>query len=172
MLEKFVVAKYLRLSVDDGDKIESDSIENQRNLLDYNIYKLFPNEDVEIIELVDDGYTGTNMNRPGMRKLLILAETREINCIMVKDFSRFARDYVDLGAYVDKTFPVWNIRFISINDGYDSLNFGGITGGIDMALKNITYTMYSRDLSEKIKSSRKVIYKKAALLPHMRFSDI
>ena len=164
MLEKFVVVKYLRLSIDDGDKIESDSIENQRNLLDYNIQKLFPNNDVEVIEIVDDGYTGTNMNRPGMRKLLILAETREINCIIVKDFSRFARDYVDLGTYVDKTFPVWNIRFISINDGYDSLNFGGITGGIDMALKNITYTMYSRDLSEKVKSSRKVIYKVMASL--------
>ena len=169
MLEKFVVVKYLRLSIDDGDKIESDSIENQRNLLDYNIQKLFPNNDVEVIEIVDDGYTGTNMNRPGMRKLLILAETREINCIIVKDFSRFARDYVDLGTYVDKTFPVWNIRFISINDGYDSLNFGGITGGIDMALKNITYTMYSRDLSEKVKSSRKVIYKKGSFIAPYAF---
>ncbi len=169
LLEKFVVVKYLRLSIDDGDKIESDSIENQRNLLDYNIKKLFPNNDVEVIEIVDDGYTGTNMNRPGMRKLLILAETREINCIIVKDFSRFARDYVELGTYVDKTFPIWNIRFISLNDGYDSINFCGITGGIDVALKNITYTMYSRDLSEKVKSSRKVISKKGQFIAPYAF---
>ena len=90
LLKKYVVAKYLRISSEDGDKSESDSIENQRNLIDCNIPKYFADRNSELIELVDDGYTGTNMNRPGMRKLLILAEAGEINCVIVKDFSRFA----------------------------------------------------------------------------------
>ena len=160
MLKKYVVAKYLRLSSEDGDKLESDSIENQRNLIDYNIPKYFADKNIQLIEFVDDGYTGTNMNRPGMRKLLILAETGEINCVVVKDFSRFARDYVDFGTYVEKKFPIWNTRFISVNDGYDSINFCGITGGVDMALKTIAYAMYSRDLSEKNKSAVKMLNKK------------
>ena len=159
LLKKYVVAKYLRISSEDGDKSESDSIENQRNLIDYNIPKYFADRNIELIELVDDGYTGTNMNRPGMRKLLILAEAGEIDCVIVKDFSRFARDYVDFGTYVEKKFPAWNTRFISVNDGYDSINFCGITGGVDIALKSIAYAMYSRDLSEKNKSAVRVLNK-------------
>ncbi len=159
MLNKYVIVKYLRLSLDDGDKEESDSIGNQRNLLDYHIHQIFKDRNVEVIEIVDDGYSGTNMNRPGMKRLLILAETKQINCIIVKDFSRFARDYIDVGRYSEQKFPQWQIRFISVNDGYDSNDFRGITGGIDMALKSIVYTMYSRDLSEKVKSARKILQK-------------
>ncbi|UKI36704.1 MAG: recombinase family protein [Clostridiales bacterium] len=99
------------------------------------------------------------MNRPGMKRLLILAETKQINCVIVKDFSRFARDYIEVGRYAEQKFPEWQIRFISVNDGYDSNDFKGITGGIDMAMKSIAYTMYSRDLSEKVKSARKILQK-------------
>ncbi|MCI8403365.1 MAG: recombinase family protein [Clostridia bacterium] len=159
MIEKYVVVKYLRLSLEDGDKPESDSIGNQRLLLDFHIKKLFKDKEIEVMELIDDGYTGTNMNRPGMKKLLALAKEKQINCILVKDFSRFARDYVDVGLYAERTFPELMIRFISVNDGYDSNDFRGITGGIDIAMKNIAYTMYSRDLSEKIKSARRIQYK-------------
>lgn len=159
MLDKYVIVKYLRLSLDDGDKEESDSIGNQRNLLDYYIRQIFKGRNVEVIEIVDDGYSGTNMNRPGMKRLLILAETKQINCVIVKDFSRFARDYIEVGRYSEQKFPEWQIRFISVNDGYDSNDFRGITGGIDMALKSIVYTMYSRDLSEKVKSARKILQK-------------
>ena len=67
MLDKYVIVKYLRLSLDDGDKEESDSIGNQRNLLDYHIHQIFKDRNVEVIEIVDDGYSGTNMNRPGMK---------------------------------------------------------------------------------------------------------
>lgn len=159
MSEKYVVAKYLRLSSEDGDKAESDSIENQRNLIEYNIPQYFLGRNIELMEFIDDGYTGTNMNRPGMRKLLILAEAGIVNCIIVKDFSRFARDYVDFGTYVEKKFPSWNIRFISVNDGYDSINFIGVTGGVDVAFKSILYAMYSHDLSEKNKSAVKILNK-------------
>ena len=91
--DKYVVLKYLRLSIEDGDSTESDSISNQRELLDLHISVVFKDvRNLEIVELVDDGYTGTNMNRPAMQKLIVLAETNQINCVIVKDFSRFARD--------------------------------------------------------------------------------
>ncbi len=164
MREKYIIAQYLRLSSEDGDKQESDSISNQRKLINFHINKNFINSDVEVIEFVDDGYTGTNLNRPGLRKLLILAETHEINCIIVKDFSRFARNYIESGLYLDKKFPAWNIRFISVNDGYDSLALKGITGGVDIAFKNIAYEMYSRDLSKKVQSSKRIIAQKGEYL--------
>jgi len=151
--DKYTVVKYLRLSLEDGDDMESDSISNQRELLDLHISVVFKNTpDIEVIEFVDDGYTGTNMNRPAIKKLLVLAETHQIHCVMVKDFSRFARDYIEVGRYVDKIFPEWQIRLISINDVYDSDEYLGATCGIDVAMKNLANTMYSHDLSEKIKS--------------------
>ena len=153
MQDKYIVAKYLRISLEDGDCPESDSIGNQRELLDLHIsviFKSIPN--LEVIELIDDGYTGTNMNRPAMQKLLVLAETHQIHCVIVKDFSRFARDYIDVGRYTDMIFPEWQIRFISTNDAYDSTDYLGATCGIDVAMKNLSNTMYSLDLSEKIKS--------------------
>lgn len=153
MRDKYVILKYMRLSLDDGDKPESDSISHQRNLIDYFIANNFKDkENLEVIELIDDGYTGTNMNRPGMKKLIVLAETNYIDCIIVKDNSRFARDYIDVGEYVEKIFPRLMIRFISINDGYDSKDYVGRTAGLETALQNVAYTMYSRDLSQKIKS--------------------
>ena len=95
--DKYVVLKYLRLSIEDGDNAESDSISNQRELLDLHISVVFKDvKNLEVIELVDDGYTGTNMNRPAMQKLIVLAETHQINCVIVKDFSRFARDYIEV----------------------------------------------------------------------------
>lgn len=169
MQDKYIIVKYLRLSCEDGDKTESDSIANQRHLLDFHISKEFADRNIETIELIDDGYSGTNMNRPGIKKLLILAETHSIDCVIVKDFSRFARDYIEVGRYAEQKFPEWEIRFISVNDKYDSRDYKGITGGIDMALKNITYTLYSRDLSEKVKSARHIQYKMGKFLSPYAF---
>lgn len=159
MKDEYVIAKYLRLSSEDGDKAESESITNQRRLIDNYIRKLFGDIKHRTVEFIDDGYSGTNMNRPGMKKLLIMAETHTVDCIVVKDFSRFARDYIEVGRYVEQRFPELQIRFISINDGYDSIDHIGSAGSIDVALKNIIYTMYSMDLSEKVKSARKVLYR-------------
>ncbi len=153
MQNNYVILKYMRLSLEDGDKPESDSISHQRDLIDAFIINNFKDkENVEVIELIDDGYTGTNMNRPGMKKLIVLAETNCVNCIIVKDNSRFARDYIDAGEYIEKIFPQLMIRFISVNDGYDSKDYVGRTAGLETALQNVAYTMYSRDLSQKIKS--------------------
>ena len=169
MRDKYVIAKYLRLSVDDGDKAESDSIANQRSLIDLYIDKEFSDRPIEAIELVDDGYSGTNMNRPSVKKLLILAETHSVDCIIVKDFSRFARDYIEIGNYLEYKFPEWEIRFISVNDRYDSKDYRGITGGTDVALKNITYSLYSIDLSEKVKSARRIQSKMGKFLAPYAF---
>ena len=159
--DKYVVLKYLRLSIEDGDNAESDSISNQRELLDLHISVVFKDvRNLEVIELVDDGYTGTNMNRPAMQKLIVLAETHQINCVIVKDFSRFARDYIEVGRYTDMLFPEWQIRFISANDGYDSNDYAGATCGVDVAMKNLSYAMYSQDLSNKIKSVKRMQQRK------------
>ena len=160
MQDKCVIVKYLRLSLEDGDSPESDSIKNQRILLDSHISVVFNDIDYEVVELIDDGYTGTNFNRPDFKKLLVLAETHQIHCVIVKDFSRFARDYIEVGRYMDIIFPKLQIRFISVNDNYDSKDHAGTTGGLDVVITNLTYAMYSQDLSEKIKSVRKLKYQR------------
>lgn len=160
MKDRYVIVKYLRLSSDDGTGQESNSISHQRDLLDYYIKDNFKDSNVDTIELIDDGYSGTNFNRPSVKKLLILAETRGIDCIIVKDFSRFGRDYIEVGLYLEEKFPEWQIRFISVNDGYDSNNYCGVTSGIETALKNVAYTLYSRDLSEKIRSANRTRQKR------------
>ena len=77
----------------------------------------------------------------------------EINCIIVKDFSRFARDYIELGAYLEQIFPFLGVRFISVNDGYDSASVQGGVADMDVNFKNLLYDLYSRDLSGKVRSS-------------------
>lgn len=154
MDSKYIIAKYLRLSQDDGNEGESNSISNQRDLLNDYISKNFESRKIITVEFIDDGYSGTNFNRPNIQKLLENAESKKIDCIIVKDFSRFGREHSEVGEYLEETFPEWQVRFISVNDSYDSNDYLGITSGIDVALKNIVYEMYSRDLSEKVKSAK------------------
>jgi DNA invertase Pin-like site-specific DNA recombinase len=151
--------KYLRISSEDIDldgleKYESNSIVNQRALLDDFIFKVPEFNGVEILEVIDDGRTGTNFQRPGVQKLLDLAERGKIQCIIVKDLSRFGRNYLEAGDYLEQIFPAWGVRFISVNDIYDSAAHNGSTGGIDIAFRNLIAELYSQDLSEKIKSAR------------------
>jgi DNA invertase Pin-like site-specific DNA recombinase len=140
--------------VDSTKKPESNSISNQRSLLNDFILKNFDAEIYEIIEIIDDGKTGTNFEREGIQKVLKLAVMGKILCLLVKDFSRFSRVHIETGDYLEQKFPMWGLRFISVNDGYDSANFGGITGGIDVAFKNLIYELYSRDISEKVRSGQ------------------
>lgn len=109
---KYKVAKYMRLSRDDGDDRESESIENQRDIID-NYIKEY--EDLDVIgEFVDDGFTGTNFNRPGFQKMLNEIEEGKIDCIITKDLSRFGRDHIDTGYYLERYFPSKSIRYIAI----------------------------------------------------------
>lgn len=142
---------YLRLSKEDGDKDESESISSQRTLINSFIYKNMNNYKI-IDEFIDDGFTGTNFNRPNFKKMMSFIEEEKINCIIVKDLSRFGRDYIGVGEYLEKYFPQNDIRFIAINDGYDSISATNNDEFI-MPIKNIFNAQYSRDISRKVKTS-------------------
>lgn len=156
-MKKYRIAMYIRLSKEDdvvmpyGRKAESNSITMQRSLLKKYAAENFT--DYELLEFCDDGYTGTNLNRPGMQAMLEEARKGGIDCIIVKDLSRFARDYIELGAYLEQIFPFLGIRFISVNDRYDSKDYPGSVADIDVNFKNLLYDLYSKDLSQKIRSS-------------------
>lgn len=144
----FNVAEYIRLSREDGDKAESDSIGNQRKLItDY----LKGKEDFILYDTyVDDGYTGTNFKRPAFQRMIEDIEAGKVNCVIVKDLSRFGRDYIDTGKYLERYFPDNDVRFISITDNIDSLK-----QAYDMLLpiKNIFNEQYARDISKKVHAS-------------------
>lgn len=151
-VNKYQIAIYIRLSKEDGKlREESNSITMQRLLLQKYAAENFV--DYELSEFCDDGYTGTNFERPGMQAMLESVRNNEINCIIVKDFSRFARDYIELGSYLEQIFPFSGVRFISINDNYDSNNYRGSLADIDVNFKSLLYDLYSRDLSGKVRSS-------------------
>ncbi|MBR1929968.1 MAG: recombinase family protein [Lachnospiraceae bacterium] len=141
----FSVAAYIRLSREDGDKAESDSIGNQRKLIaDF----LKGKEEFILYEIyVDDGFSGTNFERPAFRRMIADIEAGKVNCVIVKDLSRFGRDYIDTGKYLERYFPDNNVRFISITDNIDSEK-----QAYDMLLpiKNIFNEQYARDISKKI----------------------
>ena len=111
------VGIYLRLSQEDMREGDSLSIDNQKLILT----KFVQEKGWNLVdEYVDDGYTGTDFSRPGVQRLLGDAQTGKINIIVVKDLSRFGRNYIEVGRYVDYIFPMNNIRFIALNDGVDT----------------------------------------------------
>ena len=109
---KYKVAKYIRLSDEDRDKAESESVENQRDLINNFIAKNIELE--EVGEYVDDGYTGGNFDRPKFKQMIKDIEDGKINCIITKDLSRFGRDHIDTGYYLERYLPGMNIRYIAI----------------------------------------------------------
>lgn len=156
----FKVAIYLRLSKDDGDfsfaesgsagKNESNSIHNQRELI--MAYMANHPELVLFDEYKDDGYTGTNFDRPDFKRMMGDVRKGNVNCVIVKDLSRFGRDYIDCGNYIEKIFPQLGIRFISINDGFDTATASS-SDSIVVPFKNLINDSYSRDISIKVRSN-------------------
>lgn len=141
------VAKYIRLSREDGDDRESESVENQRDIIDNYIQE--HEELIEAGEYVDDGYTGTNFNRPGFQKMLKDIEEEKIDCIITKDLSRFGRDHIDTGYYLERYLPTNNIRYIAIGDNVDTLK----TDGLQFLTFKLSFNdYYAQDISNKIKS--------------------
>ncbi len=155
------LAIYLRLSIEDkrrnsdGNFIqdESNSIKNQRKLILKYIHQDPDLAKYEVVEFNDDGYSGTNMERPGIKKLLKEIRKNNICCIIVKDMSRFSRDYIEMGTYLNQIFPFMGIRFIALNDHYDSRDHNGNTIEIDTAFQTLLYDLYSKDISLKVKAS-------------------
>ena len=159
------VAKYLRISDDDVDvgkgKDESGSISNQRNLLQSFISNHEELSKYPTREFLDDGYSGVNFNRPGVQNLLKEVKENKVACIVVKDLSRFGRNYIEVGDYIEQIFPFLGVRFIAISDNYDSFKN---SGGIEIGFKNLIHDMYSRDLSKKIKSVKRMHQKKGTYI--------
>ncbi|MCL2776073.1 MAG: recombinase family protein [Oscillospiraceae bacterium] len=151
-MNKYVVAKYIRLSIEDS-KYESLSIENQRLMLDRHIDSL-DIANIETLEFVDNGYTGTNFERPAVQQLLELVRENKINCIIVKDFSRFGRNSIETGYFIERVFPLFKTRFISVSDGFDGNDYREDTGGLEVAFKFLMHEYYSTDLSRKEKSAK------------------
>lgn len=144
-----ITALYCRLSRDDGTESESNSIGNQKKLLSQKAKEMSL---TDTKYYVDDGYTGTNFNRPGFQQLIDDIEIGLVSAVMVKDLSRLGRDYVSVGNYTDSYFPEHNIRFIAVNDAIDSDE-----GESEIApFKNILNEMYARDISKKIRSSHRL----------------
>ncbi len=143
--EKYNCATYLRLSRSDGDQQESNSIKNQRALL--NDYMGKHPELHKFDEYVDDGYSGTNFERPDFKRMMQDIEKRNVNCIIVKDLSRFGRNYIETGRYLERIFPFMGVRFIAINDHYDSAEENDDKGRILIPFNNLINDTYCRDIS-------------------------
>ena len=151
------VAIYCRLSREDGDSFESSSIQSQKEMLqdyalshDWIIYDYY----------VDDGYTGTSFDRPGFKRMIKDCEAKKFNIIITKDLSRLGRNYLDTGRYTEEYFPMHNIRYIAVNDNYDSMD----SSANDFApFKNIINEWYAKDISKKVRSTFQLKYKKGEI---------
>jgi len=167
-----VIAAYLRLSKADGDldsKTESNSISNQRKLIKHYLLSHPDLSDMEYTEYIDDGYTGVNTARPSLQMMLHKVRSGEIQCIIVKDMSRLSRDYLTLGDYVEQFFPMQGVRFIAINDGYDSKEQSAYLQSMSIALQGLFYDYYSKDLSRKRSLSNIERMKNGFLPPNAPF---
>jgi DNA invertase Pin-like site-specific DNA recombinase len=150
----FKAAIYIRISKDDVEKSESYSVANQRDLI---LSYLKSHPEIKLCaERIDDGYSGVNFDRPAIQELLTETKNGTINCIIVKDLSRFGRNYIETGRYLEQIFPFIGVRFIAINDNYDSMAANNSHDNIIVPFKNLMNDAYSRDISIKVRSQLEV----------------
>lgn len=151
----FYVAMYLRLSRDDGDRdgtsrLESNSIGSQREMIRSFLRE---QEDMELYDsYVDDGFSGGNFQRPEFERMMEDVNGGRVNCVIVKDLSRFGRDYIETGKYLERVFPALGVRFIALTDNYDSFSADTGERNIVLPVKNFINDSYCRDISMKVKS--------------------
>lgn len=169
------IAVYLRLSLEDVDlrtnrsKDESNSVGNQRLLIKNYIERCGELLPLPVLEFCDDGYTGTNFDRPQFQAMIDLVKDGKISCVIVKDLSRFGRSYLEVGDYLEHIFPFLGVRFIAVNDNFDSNDYIGVTSGIDIAFRNLIHQKYSEDLSGKVKSAMYMKMAKGKYVNHPPF---
>lgn len=149
----YIIALYIRLSVEDG-KADSCSIATQRRILHKYVDAMEDHPDAQVLEFVDNGYSGTNFERPAVQELLEQVRAGGVHCIIVKDFTRFGRSAIEVGYFMEMVFPLYGIRFISLGDDFDSAKYHGDTGGINVAFQYLASELYSQDLSMKYKSAK------------------
>ncbi len=158
-MNSFTLAIYLRLSSEDADlklsgRPESNSITNQRNLIRNFIERTPEFKDAQTVEFCDDGWSGKNFERPGVSAMLDEVRQGNIQCIIVKDISRFGRDYLTVGDYISRVFPFMGVRFIAINDGFDSIRPMDIDS-LETSFKTLLYDLYSRQLSRNVRKAKR-----------------
>ena len=155
--KKYKACIYARLSQEDEDKSESDSIVSQKVM----IREFVENHpDIEIVsEKVDDGYSGVNFDRPGFQEMMEEIRAGKVNCVIVKDLSRFGRNYIEAGNYLEKIFPLMGVRFIAINDYYDSSDKNQ-SDSLIIPFKNLINDAYCKDISVKIRTQLEIKRKK------------
>ena len=161
-----ILAIYARISNEDCEKgrelvNESFSLVHQRMLIQDYIRDHADLSEMVQIEFSDDGFTGTNFARPKFQMMLEAARRREIQWIIVKDFSRLGRSFLEVSDYIDRVFPSLGVRLISIGDQYDSNDYSGMTAGMSIAFRNLIYDSYSKDLSMKVRSAMMTRMEKA-----------
>jgi hypothetical protein len=153
-MKETVTALYIRLSNEDDNAGESDSVKNQRDLLTDFALSHPELSKSKLLYFIDDGYSGTNFERPAVKDMLERTKKGEIQYIAVKDFSRFGRNYIEVGGYLEQIFPFLGVKFLSVNDRFDSGDLIGGAAGISMGFKTIMHQMYSADLSVKSTSGK------------------
>ena len=147
----YQIGSYSRLSVEDLRKKNSDSIGTQQHLIESYVAK---QDDMVLVDSYSDiNYTGTNFNRPGFERMIADLKSGRINCVVVKDLSRFGRNYLETGNYIEKVFPFMNVRFISVNDEFDTLTADRDGSGYAVPLKNLMNEVYAKDISKKVQST-------------------
>lgn len=152
-MPKFRATKYIRLSYTDDRSTESDSVGNQRKLIDDFVSR---NPDIEIVsERIDDGYSGTIFDRPAFKEMMQDVMEGSINCIIVKDLSRLGREYIETGRYLRRVFPSYGVRFIAITDGIDTAH-DACADDLAVSVKNIMNEAYARDISVKTRAALRV----------------
>lgn len=144
-------ALYVRLSREDGDREESDSVTSQRELLTE--FVASQTDMTEPCLYTDDGCTGTDFDRPAFQRMLTDLRAGVVDCVIVKDLSRFGRNYVGVGEYLEKVFPLLGVRFISINDRVDSFLDPQSVNSLIVPFRNILNDEYARDISNKVRAS-------------------
>jgi len=153
-VKEYTTALYIRLSQEDDNVGESDSVKNQRDLLNDFVSKHPDLSASKVLHFVDDGYSGTNFDRPAVTKMLEQVRKGEIQAIVVKDFSRFGRNYIEVCGYLEQVFPFLGVRFLSVNDFFDSNNNQGRSAGIEVGFKALIHDLYSKDLGVKSMSGK------------------
>lgn len=159
--EYYKACIYTRLSKDDGDKPESDSIGNQKALI-REFVKNHPKIQV-VSEKADDGYSGVNFERPGFKEMMEEIRAGQVNCVIVKDLSRFGRNYIEAGNYIERVFPFIGVRFIAINDSYDSADRNQ-SDSLIIPFKNLINDAYCKDISVKIRTQLEIKRKKGEFI--------
>ena len=160
----FSTAIYVRLSIENSGKDDDgDSIANQ---ISFCKAYLAEHADLKLYGLYEDnGEKGTNFDRPEFKRMMDDIRSGNVKCVLVKDLSRFGRDYIEAGEYLEKIFPFMGIRFISITDGYDSLTCDDAEGALMIPLKNMINDVYAKDISRKIITSFRARQEKGEFLP-------